>query len=73
MPERSDTHPMSTPDDFEREAASAPVGFLREYWAFLRCSRKKWWLAPVLLILLLAGALVIASGTTAAPFIYALF
>jgi len=34
---------------------------------------KKWWLAPVILCLLLFGALVFLSGTAAAPFIYTLF
>ena len=44
-----------------------------ELWAFLR-ARKKFWLAPVLLMLLVFGGLIIlAQGSAIAPFIYTLF
>lgn len=44
-----------------------------EFWRFLRV-RKKFWLAPIVVMLLLLGALVVAvSGSPLAPFIYALF
>lgn len=47
--------------------------FLKEMWAFLR-SRKKLWLAPVIVLLILLGALLLlAQGSVLAPFIYALF
>lgn len=47
--------------------------FLRDVWGFLRV-RKKFWLLPLLLALLLLGALVMFTGGTAvAPFIYTLF
>lgn len=46
---------------------------LKEFWLFLR-ERKKWWLAPIVLFLLLFGALLIfAKGSALAPFIYSLF
>jgi hypothetical protein len=46
---------------------------VRELWAFMRV-RKKWWLAPLLLILFLLGGLLIFAQTSAlAPFIYTLF
>ncbi len=46
---------------------------VRQFWDFLRL-RKKWWLVPLVLILILIGGLVTAaSGTALAPFIYALF
>ena len=46
---------------------------LRELWAFLR-ARKKLWLAPIILVLLiLGGLLVLAQGSVVAPFIYTLF
>jgi hypothetical protein len=49
------------------------VMFLREFWAFLR-SRKKYWLLPILVIMLIVGALlVLAQGSAVAPFIYTLF
>ncbi|MDA9282332.1 DUF5989 family protein [Pseudomonadales bacterium] len=47
--------------------------FLLEMWAFLR-ARKKIWLAPIILVLLiLGGLLVLAQGSVLAPFIYTLF
>ncbi len=46
---------------------------IREFWDFLR-ERKKWWLAPIVLfLLLLGGLLVFAKGSALAPFIYSLF
>jgi hypothetical protein len=47
--------------------------FLRELWQFLK-ARKKLWLSPVIVVILLMGALlVLAEGSAVAPFIYALF
>ncbi len=44
-----------------------------EIWSLLR-TRKKWWLAPVVFVLvLIAGLVVLAEGSALAPFIYALF
>jgi hypothetical protein len=49
------------------------MSFIREIWAFLRV-RKKLWLAPLILLMLLLGALLIAAqGSVIAPFIYTLF
>lgn len=46
---------------------------VRELWAFLRI-RKKWWLAPVLIVMFLVGALLVFAQTSAlAPFIYTIF
>jgi hypothetical protein len=46
---------------------------LRELWKFMR-ARKKYWLMPIVLILLLIGGLLIlAQGSAVAPFIYTLF
>jgi Family of unknown function (DUF5989) len=46
---------------------------LSELWAFMRV-RKKYWLTPIVLMLLVFGGLVIlAQGTAVAPFIYTLF
>ena len=47
--------------------------FLKELWAFIRV-RKKLWLAPIILVmLLLGGLLILAKGSVVAPFIYTLF
>ena len=46
---------------------------LREFWDFLRI-RKKWWLAPIVIFLLMFGVLLVfAKGSALAPFIYSLF
>ena len=47
--------------------------FLTELWAFLR-SRKKLWLAPIIIVMLiLGGLLILAQGSVVAPFIYTVF
>lgn len=47
--------------------------FIKELWAFLRM-RKKLWLAPIIFIIVLIGALlIVAKGSVFAPFIYTLF
>jgi hypothetical protein len=47
--------------------------FVREFWAFLRV-RKKFWLLPLLVMLLIfGGLLLLAQGSAVAPFIYTLF
>jgi len=49
------------------------LSILAEFWDFLRV-RKKWWLAPIVLIMLLLGALIILTeGSAVAPFIYTIF
>ena len=45
---------------------------MRDLWQLMR-ERRKLWLAPLILIMLLLGLLVIAQGTVLAPFIYAIF
>jgi hypothetical protein len=46
---------------------------IKEFWEFLRV-RKKWWLTPIVMFLVLFGAiLVLAKGSALAPFIYSLF
>jgi hypothetical protein len=47
--------------------------FLQDLWGFMR-ERKKFWLAPIILVMVLLGALVVfAQGSALAPFIYTLF
>ena len=47
--------------------------FLKELWDFLRV-RKKLWLAPIILVMIvLGGLLILAQGSVVAPFIYTLF
>ena len=47
--------------------------FIREFWVFLRV-RKKLWLAPIIIVMLILGGLIILTeGTVVAPFVYTLF
>jgi hypothetical protein len=49
------------------------LDLLRDLWGFMR-DRKKFWLAPIIVVLLLLGVLlVLAQGSAVAPFIYTLF
>ena len=49
------------------------LDLLRDFWDFMRV-RKKFWMAPIVIIMLLLGALLVASqGSVVAPFIYTLF
>jgi len=58
--------------DFSKIADEQDPGLLVEFWDFL-IHNKKWWLTPIILVLLLMGVLVMLSGTAAAPFIYTLW
>ena len=47
--------------------------FLKEFWEFLKV-RKKYWLLPILLVLVIFGRLIVLSqGSAVAPFIYTIF
>jgi hypothetical protein len=59
-------------DSFARQAAAGRQSVMSELWYLLRTS-KKWWLAPLLILLALLGLLIVLAGTGAAPFVYTLF
>jgi hypothetical protein len=49
------------------------IEFLKEFWDFIKF-RKKYWLLPILIVLVLFGVLIVLSqGTAVAPFIYTIF
>lgn len=49
------------------------LSIVAEFWAYLR-ARKKWWLGPIVLVLVLLGLfIVLTEGSAIAPFIYTLF
>ena len=49
------------------------MDFIKEFWEFLKV-RKKYWLLPIIIVLVLFGGLIILSqGSAVAPFIYTLF
>ena len=57
----------------ERAVLNLAMSFLKDLWKFLRV-RKKFWLAPLLIVMALLGALIVlAQGSAIAPFIYTLF
>ncbi|MBN2476925.1 MAG: hypothetical protein JXB62_20120 [Pirellulales bacterium] len=74
MTDQSKTEP--TPgrqsSEFERQAEQAQPGLIAEFVDFL-LHNKKWWLTPIILVLVLVGILVVLGGSPAAPFIYTLF
>ncbi|MEX1257755.1 MAG: DUF5989 family protein [Gemmatimonadota bacterium] len=49
------------------------MSLIKELWAYMR-SRKKYWLLPILVVMLLVGSLLVfAQGSALAPFIYTIF
>jgi hypothetical protein len=61
-----------TSRDFEAEAAKRRLPLLAELWEFMR-HNKRWWLTPIILVLIVVGLLVALGGSGAAPFLYPLF
>jgi len=59
-------------DDFAQLATQKQASLVREFIDFLAHS-KKWWLTPIVVMLLLIGLIVILGSTGAGPFIYTLF
>ena len=59
-------------NDFEKAAPQKQAGLIREFYDFLG-HNKKWWLTPIIVVLLALGLLVILGSTGAAPFIYSFF
>jgi hypothetical protein len=59
-------------DAFEKAAKGRSGGLPSEVWAFAR-QHKRWWITPIIIILLLVAALVFLGGTGAGPLIYPLF
>lgn len=68
----SNDHDASQAEKFTRQASLDRPGFLSEYLHLMRKTRK-WWLLPLILLLLGLSGLMILSSTAAAPFIYTLF
>jgi hypothetical protein len=60
------------PESIEPFADGVDPGIVREFFDFLRCS-KKWWLIPLLLGLALTATIAVVSSSPIFPFIYTLF
>ena len=63
---------MADKKSFEQLSKEKRPSLAREFWEFLK-HNKKWWLLPIILILLGIGLLVLLSSSAIAPFIYPLF
>jgi len=63
---------MNDKKNFEEAGAAKPTGLVGEFVLMLK-QNKKYWMIPLILILLGFGLLLILGGTAAAPFIYTLF
>lgn len=61
-----------TVQEFQQEANRKSPGLVAEFFQFF-VHEKKWWLIPIVLVLLLMGIIVAIGSTGAAPFIYTLF
>lgn len=59
-------------DRFENLAGGRPPSFAKEVWHLLSTD-KRWWLAPVVIAIVVLGLLVLLTGSGVAPFIYTLF
>lgn len=60
------------PTAFDNAGAEKETGILGEFFAMVK-ENKKYWLIPIVLMLLVLGLLILLGGTAAAPFIYTLF
>ncbi|MEC9092571.1 MAG: DUF5989 family protein [Planctomycetota bacterium] len=70
-PEAGDTGLSNTREakSFEQLSEESGVGIVREFVDFLKYN-KKWWLTPIIFVLLLVGALIVLTTSGAAPFLY---
>ena len=58
--------------EFERQLSGKRTGMIADFLHFLG-TNKKWWMLPILIVLLFCALLILLGGTGAAPFIYTLF
>lgn len=57
----------------EHHDSDSKLSILSEFWSFLKI-RKKWWLGPIVFVLLMMSLLIVLTeGSAVAPFIYTLF
>ena len=72
QPSAAEPSNRSEPNLFEQEAGQSRLGILGEFWEFLR-TNKKWWLTPIILVIVLLTLFGILSQSVIAPSIYPLF
>jgi len=64
--------PKNATEHVQELARQKRPTILAEFWSFLKYN-KKWWLLPIVIVLLLLGLIVMLGGTAVAPFLYPLF
>ncbi len=64
--------PKSPREEFESLAQQPPSGLVRDFIDFLR-TNKRWWLAPLLVVLVILSVMIMVTNTAVGPFIYVLF
>lgn len=57
------------PDSFEERAEGSSPGLIVEFWDFI-VHNKKWWIAPIVIVLMLVGLLIFLAETPVGPLIY---
>ena len=72
MSDQESDQPTEKPSEFEQITGEQQMGLMAEFWLFIK-EEKKWWLTPIIVVLLGVGVLVALTSTGAAPFIYTLF
>ncbi len=75
QPTESNASTNASPEsktEFEQLSGEQQMSLLAEFWLFIK-EEKKWWLTPIIVVLLGVGVLVALTSTGAAPFIYTLF
>lgn len=65
----NDSDPQKRDTEFEQLAGEPSPGVVREFFDFLRYN-KKWWLTPIVVVLLLVGLVIFLTATAGLPFIY---
>ena len=70
--EKRDEPVQRSAADFASQAEQPQPGILAEFWDFF-LHNKKWWITPIIAVLLLMGLLILLSGTSVAPFIYTIW
>ena len=58
--------------EFASQSQEPQPGIVAEFWDFF-LHNKKWWITPIIAVLLLMGLLILLSGTSVAPFIYTIW
>ena len=69
---KSETPKEPRPPHFDEMARQKRPSLVAEFWSFLK-HNKKWWLLPIIIVLLILGLFVLLGGSGIAPFMYTLF